>query len=65
MFRTIRVIFKVIVYMFKKQKLLKEINKIEKAGNEQEVKEKIAPLVIDWAKYCVDATGAQVEVTGI
>ena len=65
MFRTIRVIFKVIVYMFKKQKLLKEINKIEKAGNEQEVKEKIAPLVIDWAKYCVDATGTQVEVTGI
>ena len=65
MFRTIKVIFKVIVYMFKKQKLLKEINKIEKAGNEQEVKEKIAPLVIDWAKYCVDATGAQVEVTGI
>lgn len=65
MFRTIIVIFKVIVYMFKKQKLLKEINKIEKAGNEQEVKEKIAPLVIDWAKYCVDATGAQVEVTGI
>ena len=65
MFRTIRVIFKVIVYMLKKQKLLKEINKIEKAGNEQEVKEKIAPLVIDWAKYCVDATGAQVEVTGI
>lgn len=65
MFRTIRVIFKVIIYMFKKQKLLKEINKIEKAGNEQEVKEKIAPLVIDWAKYCVDATGTQVEVTGI
>ncbi|MBQ1197268.1 MAG: 1-acyl-sn-glycerol-3-phosphate acyltransferase [Spirochaetaceae bacterium] len=65
MFRTIRVIFKVIVYMFKKQKLLKEINKIEKAGNEQEGKEKIAPLVIDWAKYCVDATGSTIEVTGI
>lgn len=65
MFRTIKVLFKVIVYMFKKQKLLKEINKIEAEGKEQEVKERIAPLVIDWAKYCVDVTGAQVEVTGI
>lgn len=65
MFRTIRVIFKVIVYMFKKQKTLKQVKKLEKEGKEQEVKEKIAPLVIDWAKYCVDATGTQVEVTGI
>ena len=65
MFRTIRVIFKVIVYMFKKQKLLKQVKKLEQDGKEQEVKEKIAPLVIDWAKYCVDATGTQVEVTGI
>lgn len=65
MFRTIRVIFKVIVYMLKKQKLLKQVKKLEQDGKEQEVKEKIAPLVIDWAKYCVDATGTQVEVTGI
>lgn len=65
MFRTIRVIFKVIVYMFKKQKLLKQVKKLEQDGKDQEVKEKIAPLVIDWAKYCVDVTGTQVEVTGI
>ncbi len=65
MFRTIRVIFKVIVYMLKKQKLLKQVKKLEKEGKEQEVKEKIAPLVIDWAKYCVDATGSTIEVTGI
>ena len=65
MFRTLSVLFKVIVYMFKKQKTLKEINKIKAEGKEQEVKERIAPLVIDWAKYCVDATGAQVEVVGL
>ena len=65
MFRTIRVLFKVIVYMLKKQKLLKQVKKLEKEGKEQEVKEKIAPLVIDWAKYCVDATGSTIEVTGI
>lgn len=65
MFRTIRVIFKVIVYMLKKQKLLKQVKKLEKEGKEQEVKEIIAPLVIDWAKYCVDVTGSTIEVTGI
>ena len=65
MFRTIRVIFKVIVYMLKKQKLLKQVKKLEKEGKEQEVKDIIAPLVIDWAKYCVDVTGSQVEVVGL
>ena len=65
MFRTIKVLFKVIVYMLKKQKLLKQVKKLEKEGKEQEVKEKIAPLVIDWAKYCVDVTGSTIEVTGI
>jgi 1-acyl-sn-glycerol-3-phosphate acyltransferase len=65
MFRTIKVLFKVIVYMLKKQKLLKQVKKLEKEGKEQEVKEIIAPLVIDWAKYCVDVTGSTIEVTGI
>lgn len=65
MFRTIKVLFKVIVYMLKKQKTLKQVKKLEKEGKEQEVKEKIAPLVIDWAKYCVDVTGSTIEVTGI
>lgn len=65
MFRTFGVLFKVIVYMLKKQKALKAINKLEKEGKEQEVREQIAPLVIDWAKYCIDVTGAQVEVVGL
>lgn len=65
MFRTISVLFKVIVYMLKKQKLLKKVKKLEKEGKEQEVKDIIAPLVIDWAKYCVDVTGSQVEVVGL
>jgi 1-acyl-sn-glycerol-3-phosphate acyltransferase len=65
MFRTISVLFKVIIYMLKKQKLLKKVKKLEKEGKEQEVKDIIAPLVIDWAKYCVDATGSQVEVVGL
>lgn len=65
MFRTLGVLLKIIFYMFKKQKKLKEIKKLEKEGKEQEVKEKIAPLVIDWAKYCVDVTGAEVEVVGL
>lgn len=65
MFRTISVLFKVIIYMLKKQKLLKKVKKLEKEGKEQEVKDIIAPLVIDWAKYCVDVTGSQVEVVGI
>ena len=41
MFRTIKVLFKVIVYMLKKQKTLKQVKKLEKEGKEQEVKEKI------------------------
>lgn len=65
MFRTISVLFKVIIYMLKKQKLLKKVKKLEKEGKEQEVKDIIAPLVIDWAKYCVDVTGSQVEVVGL
>jgi 1-acyl-sn-glycerol-3-phosphate acyltransferase len=65
MFRTISVLFKVIIYMLKKQKLLKKVKKLEKEGKEQEIKDIIAPLVIDWAKYCVDATGSQVEVVGL
>ena len=65
MFRTLGVLLKIIFYMFKKQKKLKEIKKLEKEGKEQEVKEQIAPLVIDWAKYCVDVTGAEVEVVGL
>lgn len=65
MFRTLGVLFKIICYMIKKQKILKEIKKLEKEGKEQEVKERIAPLVIEWSKYCVDVTGAKVEVTGI
>ena len=51
--------------MLKKQKLLKKVKKLEKEGKEQEVKDIIAPLVIDWAKYCVDVTGSQVEVVGL
>ena len=65
MFRTLVVLLKIIFYMFKKQKKLKEIKKLEKEGKEQEVKEQIAPLVINWAKYCVDVTGAEVEVVGL
>ena len=65
MFRTLSVLFKVIVYMFKKQKALKAINKLEKEGKEQEVRELTVPLVVDWAKYCIDVTGAQVEVVGL
>lgn len=65
MFRTLGVLLKIIFYMFKKQKKLKEVKKLEKEGKEQEVKEQIAPLVIDWAKYCVDVTGAEVEVVGL
>jgi 1-acyl-sn-glycerol-3-phosphate acyltransferase len=65
MFRTISVLFKVIIYMLKKQKLLKKVKKLEKEGKEQEVKDIIAPLVIDWSKYCVDVTGSQVEVVGL
>ena len=60
MFRTLSVLFKVIVYMLKKQKALKAINKLEKEGKEQEVRELTVPLVVDWAKYCIDVTGAQV-----
>lgn len=65
MFRTIGVLFKIIFFMIKKQKQLNVIKKLEKEGKEQEVKEKIAPLVIEWAKYCIDVTGAEVEVVGL
>lgn len=65
MFRTIRVLFKVIVDLIKKRKLLKQVKKLDKEGKEQEVKDKIASVIYDWAKYCIDITGSTVEVTGL
>ena len=64
MFKTLRTLFKIIVYLFRSRKELKIAQKLDKEGNLVERDKIVDTKVPDWAKFCIDATGSSVNVKG-
>lgn len=64
MFDTFRAAFKIVSFMLKQNKLRKIAKKLDEEGNVAERDKVVRSVVPVWAKYCLESTGATVEVIG-
>ena len=64
MFKTLRTLFRMISYLFRSKKELKNAQKLDKEGNILERDKIVNIKVPDWAKFCIDTTGSSVTVKG-